>query len=235
MPFTRLEGMARRENSETISAEVRDLIRDDIFSARWAPGTRLQIGELSQRYSASSTAVREALARLAGEKLLEFQPNRGFQIARLTLDELHDIGELRARVEEFGLGLAIARGDLAWESELIAVHHRLERTPRRRPDDPHHTSNEWFLAHQAFHAKLLEACGAPMLLEFAASLDNAMALYRLWTAPAPKAESRDVEAEHQAILEATLARDAPSAARLLREHYTRTIEIISEAEFPSTP
>ncbi|MDF1477681.1 FCD domain-containing protein [Leifsonia sp. H3M29-4] len=226
--------MSRRENAETISGEVRESLRADIFAAQWAPGTRLQIGELSARYAASSTVVRDALTRLAGEKLLQFQPNRGYYIAEYTLDELRDIGELRCRIEEYGLTLSIERGDLTWESDLIAVHHRLERTPRRVPDDPHHISAEWFHAHQAFHAKLLEACRVPMLGDFAATLGDATALYRLWTAPAPRAESRDIEAEHQAIVDAVLAHDAPTARALLREHYMRTIAIIGELEFAAT-
>lgn len=223
--------MARQANAETISEVVRGKLRADIFAAQWAPGTNLQIGELTKRYGASSTVVREAMVRLAGEKLLQFRPNRGFFISEYTLEELRGLGELRCRVEEYGLTLAIERGDVTWESDLLAVHHRLERTPRRGSEDPNHITSEWFLAHQAFHAKLLEACPVPLLQDFAATLGEATALYRLWTAPDQRAQSRDIEAEHRAILEATIARDAPTATKLLREHYMRTIDIIEDAEF----
>ena len=223
--------MARQANAETISEVVRGKLRADIFAGRWAPGTNLQVGELTKRYGASSTVIREALVRLAGEKLLQFRPNRGFFVSEYTLEELRGLGELRCRVEEYGLTLAIEQGDVAWESDLLAVHHRLERTPRRTSEDPNHISVEWFLAHQAFHAKLLEACPVPLLQDFAATLGEATALYRLWTAPDKRAQSRDIEAEHRAILEATIARDAPTATKLLREHYMRTIDVIEEAEF----
>ncbi|MDR7083307.1 DNA-binding GntR family transcriptional regulator [Arthrobacter ginsengisoli] len=223
--------MARRANAETISEGVREMLRADIFAAQWAPGTNLQIGELTKRYAASSTVVREAMVRLAGEKLLQFRPNRGFFISEYSLEELRGLGGLRCRVEEYGLTLAIERGDVDWESDLVALHHRLERTPRRDSEDPHHITAEWFVAHQGFHAKLLEACGVPLLQDFAATLGEATALYRLWTAPDQRAQSRDIEAEHRAILEATIARDAPTATKLLREHYMRTIDIIEDAEF----
>ncbi|WP_459793386.1 GntR family transcriptional regulator [Arthrobacter sp. AD-310] len=223
--------MARQANAESISEVIRGKLRADIFAGQWAPGTNLQVGELSKRYGASSTVVREALVRLGGEKLLQFRPNRGFFIAEYTLEELRGLGELRCRVEEYGLTLAIEQGDVAWESDLLAVHHRLERTPRRTSDDPNHISVEWFLAHQAFHAKLLEPCPVPLLQDFAATLGEATALYRLWTAPDQRAQSRDIEAEHRAILDATIARDIPTATRLLREHYMRTIDVIEEAEF----
>lgn len=223
--------MSRRARWETLSDEVRGLVRADILAAQWPPGARLQVGQLSERYATSSTVVREALTRLAGERLVTFRPNRGFFVAQLSLDELQDVNELRCRIEEFGIGLAVERGDLAWESELIAVHHTLERTPRRRPDDPHHITDEWFVAHQAFHAKLIEPCRLPVLVDLAAILADATALYRQWTAPSPKAESRPIEAEHRAILDAVLARDAELAGRLLREHYTRTLEVIAASEF----
>lgn len=223
--------MARQANAETISEVVRGKLKADIFAAQWGPGTNLQIGELTKRYGASSTVVREALVRLAGEKLLQFRPNRGFFISEYSLEELRGLGELRCRVEEYGLTLAIEQGDVDWESELMAVHHRLERTPRRGSADPQHITAEWFLAHQAFHAKLLEACPVPLLQDFAATLGEATALYRLWTAPDPRAQSRDIEAEHRAILAATIARDAPTATKLLREHYMRTIDVIEDAEF----
>lgn len=233
MRTVRVKGMARRENGETISGEVRELLRDDIFAGAWTPGTRLQIGELTARYQASSTVVREAMVRLSGERLLEFRPNRGFFIAEYTLDQLRDISELRCRVEEYGLELAISRGDMKWESELIAVHHLLERTPARCASGQGHITPAWFAAHRAFHAKLLEAAGVPLLVEVAGTLSEATSLYRIRAASQPHLEHRDIEAEHREILDATIARDTPEATRLLRAHYTRTLEIIEQAEFDS--
>lgn len=222
--------MARRSKWESLSDAVRDLLRNDILGAEWAPGARLPVGRLAERYETSTTVVREALTRLAGERLVRFSPNHGFFVAELSLDELRDLTELRCRVEAFGIALAVERGDLAWESELIAIHHTLERTPRRRPDDPHHITDEWFVAHQAFHAKLLEPCRLAVLTDLAATLADATALYRQWAAASPQAEARDIEAEHRAILDAVLARDADEAARLLHSHYTLSVTVIEAAE-----
>lgn len=200
-----------------------------ILGGDWAPGAKLQVAQLSKRYDTSSTVMREALTRLAGEQLVTFIPNRGFFVAELSLDELRDLTEFRCRIEGFGVALAIERGDLAWESELIAAHHMLERTPRRRSDDPHHITHEWLSAHQAFHAKILEPCRVTTLLDLAATLADATVLYRQWTAPSQAAESRDIEAEHRAILEAVLARDTEAAQQRLRDHYSRTTDVIESS------
>ena len=221
--------MARSEQWDSRSSQTRELLRNDILGGEWAPGTRLRVAHLSERYASSSTVVREALTRLAGEQLVTLVPNRGFFVAELTLAELDDLTELRCRLEGYGVELAVQRGDLAWESELIAAHHTLERTPRRRPEDPGRISPEWLVAHQTFHTKILEPCAVAPLLELAATLADATVLYRQWTAPSQAAESRDIEAEHRAILEAVLARDPEAAQRRLREHYDRTNQVIHES------
>src|SRR5262245_39678575 len=121
--------MARRGNAETLSTEVRERLRHDILAGEWVPGEKLQLVALSNHYGTSSTVVREALTRLTGDRIVELKPNRGFFVLQLSLEQLRDFNELRCISEEFGIKLAIERGDLKWESDVIAAHHTLERTP----------------------------------------------------------------------------------------------------------
>jgi len=203
-----------------------DQIRLDILHGKWAPGEKLQPVSLSAVYKTSTTVVREALTRLAGEGFVSIEPNRGFFMRTLSLSELRDITEVRCRMEELGVTLAVGRGDLKWESELTAVHHQLSRTPRRGADDPQHVADEWSRVHEAFHAKIIEASGVPVLTNLCRHLWESTELYRRWAAPLPKASTRDVESEHAEILEAVLDRDADRAATLLREHYETTVNVI---------
>lgn len=218
--------MARRGEADTISTQVRNQLRTDILGGCWAPGEKLPLLGLAERYDTSSTVVREALTRLTGDRLVELKPNRGFFVPELSLSELADFNELRCLAEEFGISLAIERGDLRWESEVHAAHHTMERTPRYRPGDPHQVNEAWMLAHSAFHAKLIEACDVPVLIDLTTTLSDSTSLYRRWATPSNEAEHRDIEAEHRAILDAVTARDAKLAGKLLREHYTTTLQLI---------
>jgi len=220
--------MARRGESETLSTEVRERLRHDILAGQWVPGEKLQLVALSTHYGTSSTVVREALTRLTGERLVELKPNRGFFVPRLSLEELRDFNELRCLSEEFGIRLAIERGDLAWESEVFAAHHTLERTPRLL-DDGETLNPGWVSAHAAFHAKLLSSCGLPVLIDLAATLSDETSLYRRWAAPSITRVDRDMRGEHREILDAVMDRDAGRAGALLRRHYTLTMELILEA------
>lgn len=220
--------MARRGAAETLSNDVRGRLRADILTGKWIPGQKLQLVALSKHYGTSSTVVREALTRLAGERLVSLRPNRGFIVPELSLGELRDFNELRCITEEFAITLAIERGDLEWESEVFAAHHRLEHTPRYVEGSQHDLNFDWQEKHAAFHQQLIAACNLPVLIDFTQHVSDENSLYRRWAAPNPRAKKRDLDQEHRDILAAVLDRDAARAASLLRHHYTTTMELILE-------
>lgn len=222
--------MARRGDSETLSTGLRDRLRKDILAGRWLPGQNLQLMPLSKHYETSSTVVREALTRLSGDRLVELKPNRGFFVSHISLDELRDFNELRCRAEEFGIQLAIERGDLRWESEVFAAHHMLERIPRFS-DGELELNPDWVEAHDNFHKKMLSACGLPVLIDLTSVLADENSLHRRWSAPSHKSASRNMDQEHRNILQAVVDRDAQLAGRLLREHYTESMRNILEVGF----
>lgn len=220
------EDMARRGDSETLTTAIRERLRQDVLAGAWHPGEKLQLAALSSRYETSSTVIREALTHLTGERLIDLKPNRGFFVPTLSLDELRDFNELRCLAEEFGIRLAIERGTLQWESEVLAALHTLERTPRHDPSARGGMDQGWVNAHNAFHERLMSACGVPMLIELSAKLSDANSLYRRWTTPTGEILERDIDQEHRDIVKAVIDRDAELAGRLLRDHYTRSMELI---------
>ena len=200
-------------------------LRTDILAVTWPAGAKLSVRPLSERYNTSTTVAREALSHLAGDWLVQLKPNRGFFVTDLGATELTDLTELRCRVEEFGIALAIERGDLAWESQLIAAHHMMEGTPRRNLS-PDRIATTWSDAHSLFHAMLLEPCGLDHLKSLAKTLADITLFYRQLAASTHEAVMRNVASEHTGILNATLARDTVKAGQLLREHYSKSLKVI---------
>ncbi|WP_234195668.1 GntR family transcriptional regulator [Pseudacidovorax sp. NFM-22] len=213
---------------------VLERIRHAILDGTWPPGERLGPQALADQFDTSSTVVREALTRLAGESLLEAKTNRGFFVPQLDLQEFADVTELRCVTESLALRLSLARGDLQWETNLLAAHHRMSKTPRRLPDS-NRVNDEWRRAHWGFHHALLAACACEPMLRIAAGLAQSTDLYRVWAAPAREASRRDVEHEHQDLVEAALARDADKASALLRQHYVETARIVLDAGLAAAP
>jgi DNA-binding GntR family transcriptional regulator len=234
-------GAVRRpERATTLSEQVAAAVRADILSGRLRPGERLRLAVLTERHGVSLSVVREALTRLAGpghgagERLVHAEPQLGFSVAALSVDEIEDLTAVRCDIEGLALRRAVERGDIAWEARVVAAHHILTNTPPLVVDEPTRVSEEWAAVHADFHAALVEGCGSPLLRQMRRSLYDAGELYRRWSVPAD-AGHRDVAGEHRALFEASLARDSERAVALLTEHIRHTTRILLAAGLDRQP
>lgn len=199
-----------------------------MLDGRVHPGQRLKPVELRESFNVSVGVVREALTRLAEQRLVTSSHNQGFRVASLSRQELIDLTELRVTVEGLALRLATERGDLQWESEVLASHHRMANTPRRSITNPDLMTDEWSVAHRGFHSTLIQACGVPTMLDMCDQISDTMELYRRWSAPA-SGNRRDVSGEHRTLMETVLTRDLDGSLAALRSHYEGTTRIVLES------
>ena len=133
----------------TRGEQVYTQLRTDILSGRVLPGTRLRFAELTDRYDCSTSVLREGLTRLAEQGLVQSEPQHGFCVTPLSDDDLDDLTTARCELEGLVLRKSIENGDIAWESDLVAAHHALDRTPMETDGDPVVMSEEWTMAHFA--------------------------------------------------------------------------------------
>ena len=214
-----------RSGAPTRAERVYAGLRADILAGRRRPGSRLPFADLTARYEASMGVVREVLTRLTAEGLVESEPQYGFRVVPLSVADLKNLTDARAAIETLVLGQAVKHGDVAWESEVLAAHHRLERTPQQASGDPGRLSEDWTAAHGAYHHTLLAGCPNPRLLAVADSLRDAAELYRQWSVPLAHVH-RDIAGEHRAILDAVLARDVDTASAALAMHIRATTNVL---------
>ena len=216
---------AGKEMSGSMTQGAYEKLRADLLACRILPGERLITRDLCDRFSVSLGAVREALSRLTAEGLVVSEPQRGFRAAPISAADLADLTLARVELETLCLRRAIAQGDVAWETQLVAAAHHLSRMPTRAPEDTARSNEAWVEAHAAFHAALVAGCGSQWLLHLQSLLYAQSERYRRLSVPFEMGE-RDVQQEHQAILEATLARDSDKAVHLLAEHLETTTRIL---------
>jgi DNA-binding GntR family transcriptional regulator len=213
----------------TITKQAYERLRADILACRLAPGSRLRINELCAAYKVSLGAVREALSRLTAEGLVEAESHRGFRATEISKSELKDLTEIRVDIEIKCLARAIKVGDLAWESRLVAVYHELSGTPERTPGDAQRLNDTWSRLHLHYHEALVSACDSPWLLKLHMILYAQSERYRQLSVPLAKS-TRDIDKEHRAILDATIARDTKMACALLKAHIEQTTMILLTAD-----
>lgn len=217
-----------KEPSANMTQGAYEGLRADLLACRILPGKKLKIQELCDRFSVSLGAIREALSRLTSEGLVVAEPQRGFRAAPISAADLVDLTAVRVEIDSLCLKRAIACGDVNWEARLVAAAHRLARTPERAPDDPARSNEDWAEAHAAFHLALVDGCNSPWLLHLHALLYAQSERYRRLSVPFA-ISGRNVNEEHQAIVTATLARDAKAAVQLLTAHLEVTTRILLNA------
>ncbi len=216
---------ARHASPETQATSVYRRLRADILEGRLAPGLRLKVQQLSTEYGAGPAPLREALAQLAAEGLARRIEQRGFRVADADPAGIASLIRTRCLVEALALRESIAHGDAAWEDGVAASVQRLSRLPRSLEAGRFVANPAWEAAHRSFHAALIAGCDAPPLLAFCERLREEADRYRM-LANAVAYPHRDVTAEHAAIAEAALDRDAERAASLLAQHLGSTGEFV---------
>lgn len=200
------------------------LLRKDLLAGEFAPGQPLRLGALKDRYDLSFSPIREALTRLAAEKLVVLSSLRGFRVAEISLSEMWDVISTRILIESEALRQAIANGDENWEAEVVGTFHALTRSSER-PDPDSLSAEKIEQHHMAFHNALIVACGSPSLLHIAQQLYLQSERYRRPTLIGLGRSDifeRDVMAEHREIMEHAVGRKTDAAVASLALHYRRT-------------
>jgi DNA-binding GntR family transcriptional regulator len=225
-PVTASRAMADRvAKGHTLAEGVYQELRADILACRLRPGAKLQINLLAEERKLSLSGVREALSRLSAEGLVVAEPQRGFHVAPVSLEDLTDLTLTRIDVENMCLARSIELGGIDWETGIVGDLHRLTITPYWARGDDRQLSEDWVAAHNAFHEALVSACNSVWRLRIRSSLYHQSERYRRLSVPV-LSKKRDVETEHRAIAEAALARKKTRACDLLKEHLILTMNII---------
>jgi GntR family transcriptional regulator of vanillate catabolism len=197
---------------------VMDQIRESILDGSVVTGERLNEVRLSRTLAVSRTPVRAALQALAGEGLLDYEPNRGFTVREFPLDAIVDAYEIRASLEGVAARFAAERGlspkeKAVVERSLVAGDRLLERGSFEAGDLTIYRG-----INGDFHDTLLAAARNRMLGEMirichhvpVSSARNIVAF-----------EHRDVRRrhdDHHRIYEAIIAQEPWRAEMLMREH-----------------
>lgn len=111
-------------------------LRHDIVTGILAPGAKLKIESMCDRYGAGSSPIREALNRLYAEGLVSLHEQRGFRVRTVSVDELQELARTRCLVNEIAVREAILRGDAKWEEGIVLAFHRLMRARKELKENP---------------------------------------------------------------------------------------------------
>jgi DNA-binding GntR family transcriptional regulator len=217
---------------ETAGERVWRRIRSDILFGRLAPGQKLKLDQLKSDYGVSVSALREVLSRLASEKLVIAEGQRGFEVSPVSVKDLEEIAALRLLLERHALQQSFAAGDVEWEAHVVAAHHKLALMEARMRHGDTREAETWKLYDWQFHQALIAACGSRTLMETHGAVFDKYLRYQML---ALGFRGEVAAEEHRALLDAALARDAERAAAVLETHINGGVaHALSKATLRST-
>jgi DNA-binding GntR family transcriptional regulator len=193
----------------------------DIIFCRIAPRQRLRLEWLRDEYQTSISTLREVMNRLASEGLIVFESQRGFEVAPVSTADLRDIADMRILLECTALRQSFAAGDLDWEAQVVAAHHKLARLESRMLTGDRSDAVAWKQYDRAFHVALIAACGSRELLLTHERIFDRFLRYQILLVMFRGQVAAD---EHRALLTAALSRDAEAAVEILTRHIAACVD-----------
>ncbi|MCQ8835192.1 GntR family transcriptional regulator [Streptomyces malaysiensis] len=208
----------------SMSERVASELQHRIILSKIPVGTWLRHDAIAREFGISRTPVREALRIMAARGLVTIEPHRGARVNGQSVQDVLEIGVVRADLEGLAASLAAVHMDdeqaermtSAWSS----FAETLEQTGPREELAEH-----WIESNELFHSTILEASGNKYLQQAIADLRRKLPHNISFGAYAGSSRliARNM-AEHQMIAEAILAQDALKARDLMNAHIRKSVE-----------
>lgn len=204
------------QRPKSLTSIVIARLRDSIIDGTIQPGSLLSEKQIADQFGTSKTPVREAFAHLQSLGLMEILPQKGGIVFRPSLEQVHELCEVRLELEVIAFRLSMERNRVAFSDHLSSIVEKMieaydvnQSLPYQRLDNEFHYS---FFAH----------CGNSLLAKaYDLFTPRICALRTHLSTPQPYLLNRSFE-EHKLLLEFVKGANVSSAILVLREHINRT-------------
>jgi DNA-binding GntR family transcriptional regulator len=202
----------------TAQAMVAGRLRVEILSGTLPPGTRLLQARVAERMRTSTTPVREAMAELAAEGLVDLDPHRGCIVHEPTEPELLELYELRSLLDPVCMAKTVANITESGIEHAAVLCQRMDEQTE---------PGAWVVLNSRFHAHMDSAARSPLLASTIRNLRNRSSIYIAASLREAPERMRSANQEHLAMVEACRRRDVEAALVPTNDHIAATVELVS--------
>ena len=196
-------------------------LRTMLVEGHIQPGAKLNERVLCEQLSVSRTPLREAIKLLAVEGLVDLLPNRGAVAVKLTEADVVHSFELLAGLEAMSGELAAERATDAERTEIRAMHFEMMASFARRD------LSAYYRLNAAIHTAINAAARNPALSATYARINARLQSLRFRTNQNEAKWQRAMH-EHEQMVQALDARDAPGLRALLITHLQHKRDTVLE-------
>jgi DNA-binding GntR family transcriptional regulator len=222
----------RKASSEHVSLtdSLYSEIHDRIVTWQIAPDEILGEARLAEEYNVSKTPIREALALLSQEGLVEVLPRVGYRVTSIGIGDVHEIYDLRLLLEPEAAGLAAMR---ATNEEVQALLETNREWLAKLAQEESLSSVVYLQFHDSFHKGIAGLSGNGRLARFISGLLRDSARIRM-SDPLMSSRGFDEDTElPEQVARALFDRNAERARKLLHTHIADSKErVLSQLIHP---
>ena len=215
---------------QSLITQIYNKIKNSLINGDLKPGEKLKIDVLKEKYDTGHTPIREALTSLVKDGLVERIEQKGFVASNVSMKHFNEVLKTRIWIEEIAIKKSMENKDgfEQWEENLILLNHRLSKKDWTEKYNPEN-DDSWEMIHKKFHISLISRSGSDYLTKFCEQLYDQNLRFRFLLIKNKKNYlARNVNKEHQDILNAVISRDIVSAQKNLVKHYKVTDKYFKE-------
>ena len=210
-----------RSPTNTVGSSTYERVKRDVIIGVLAPGAKLKLDSLRERYSASVSTLREVLNRLASDGFVVAAEQRGFFVKPVSTEDLIEIANLRILLECSALETSIVSGDADWEGNLVAAHHKLHLIEQKMLAGDQSEKELWKRYDWEFHEAMISACNSQNLLALHGTIFDKYLRYQMLVLTH---RGKPAIEDHRRMLDAALARDVETSVTILKNHIRKGLE-----------
>lgn len=214
------------KKNSNLTLKVYQQIIELMLEYEIVPGQRLVFIDLAKQLGVSRTPVNNALSILAQEGYLDFVPNQGYSVHKLTLKEAENLFEIREILEVGFLGKAIR--DITDKKIDNVRKCKLDYEKAMSG----HVNRKLFILDTAFHAAMIDMAANEILSAQYRDICQKIFL-RFRTEDLRMNRIVEIKKEHNDLYEAIRIKDVERSKELVRMHHKHAKENLFPIIFPS--
>lgn len=206
---------------QTLTDQIYLEIKREIAAQVFQPGEKLNIKELARKYEVSDTPVKQALQRLAEEKIVVSTPNKGMSVRALTPYELDDIFNMRMMMDCFFANDIITTLNYNTALREQLIQNLEEQKKFIAANASSNQPDAYFSLDMEFHMLFLSASGnrkAVEVFQFLQPFTYGAGTYL----QQPPSRDRECVEEHTAILDAALCGNLEALRAAITQHLEKS-------------
>jgi len=208
--------------TRSLSGWVTERLRQAILNGHFEPGDRLDQDAIAAELEVSRTPLREAIAALETEGLLESSPYQGVFVTSVSKKDIHEVFAVRALLEAEVVRQATSAIPDAVVDELQAMLQEAQKAYNNGDEAAQ------FEADRRFHETLRAFSGNTLLADVLDGIDNRISFVRRFAQMRPGPHVDEFAQEHFGVLHAIRERDSDQATELMMAHLQKSSRRVQE-------